>query len=218
MPRVLLTAYGPYDDWAVNASWLVLQEITRELPSGIDLQTRLYPVDFAEVAKRLASDVTADTDVAIHLGQAPGLGRIELEVVGLNLAQERDERSEEAWPLVEGGPEAYFSGLPLASWAQRLRSDGVPAEVSHHAGTYLCNAALYLSQHIAAEQGFATQATFIHLPLVPEQVIDSKANQASLPVEVMAGAIRTLLESILAESGQLVVRANVPTGDDTAAG
>jgi len=216
MPRVLLTAYGPYDQWDVNASWLVLQEITRDLPDGIDLQTRLYPVDFGEVAKRLASDLTADTDVAIHLGQAPGLGRIELESVGLNLAQERDERPEEAWPLAEGGPEAYFSTLPLADWAQRLRSDGIPAEVSHHAGTYLCNAALYLSQHIAAEQRFATRATFVHLPLVPEQVLDSKPSQASLPLAVMAEGIRTLLEMILAESGQLVARSNEPAKDETA--
>lgn len=218
MLRVLLTAYGPYDDWQENASWLVMQEITRELPEGIDLQTRLYPVDFNEVATRLVNDLSADIDVAIHLGQAPGASRIELEAVGLNLALDRNERPESARPLVDGGPQAYFSRLPLDAWAQTLRTEGIPAEVSHHAGTYLCNAALYLSQHIAAEQGYPTRATFVHLPLLPEQVIDSNVNHPSLPHSQSARAIRLMLSSIDQSSGPFIAQADSSASETTADG
>jgi pyroglutamyl-peptidase len=45
MPRVLITAFGPYGCWEENASWLALVELTRDLPTGAEIVTRLYPVD-----------------------------------------------------------------------------------------------------------------------------------------------------------------------------
>ncbi len=89
MPRVLLTAYGPYEEWPTNASWLAIEALTRELPSGVELVTRRYPVDFAEVKRRLESDLTPEIDFAIHLGQAPGSGVIQLEALGINVARPR---------------------------------------------------------------------------------------------------------------------------------
>lgn len=198
MPRVLLTAYGPYDDWPSNASWLVLQEVTRGLPPELDVVTRLYPVDFGEVATRLEQDLTAEVDVALHLGQAPGCGRIELESLAINCGRERHQRGEDAWPLVPGGPAAYQSSLPLAKWAHMLRNEGIPAEVSHHAGTYLCNAVMYLSHHLAMEKGLGVEAAFLHLPLDPSQVVDACAALASLPVELTARGIRLILDDIAA--------------------
>ncbi len=160
--------------------------------------TRLYPVDFAEVAARLEKDLTDNIDVAIHLGQSPGNGRIDLEAIGINWACERGQRAEEAWPLVPGGPAAYHSELPLSKWAQALRADGIPAEVSYHAGTYLCNAIHYLAHHYSAEQGLGIQAAFLHLPLDPLQLVDHPTACASLPVEVTARGVRLILDDIAA--------------------
>ena len=198
MPRVLLTAFGPYDDWESNASWLVLQELTRDLSEQADVVTRLYPVDFADVAARLEKDLTTEIDVAIHLGQAPGNGRIDLEAIAINCAHGRDQRPEEAWPLVPGGPTAYQSSLPLAHWAKMLRAEGIPAEVSHHAGTYACNAIHYLSHHFAAERRLGVQSAFLHLPLDPVQVVDRPTAMASLPVEVTVHGVRLILDDIAA--------------------
>src|SRR5690606_36148150 len=103
-----------------------------------------------QLASRLASDLTPDVDVVLHLGQAPGKGRMALETIGLNVACEPLSRPEEATRLVDGAPTAYRSDLPLARWASGLRGEGIPADVSYHAGTYVCNAALYLTHHLAA--------------------------------------------------------------------
>ena len=51
MPRVLLTAFEPYDRWKANASWLALVQLTQHLPDEPQITTRLYPVDFAEMKK-----------------------------------------------------------------------------------------------------------------------------------------------------------------------
>ena len=199
MPRVLVTAFGPYDDWLQNCSWLVLQELTRCLPADCPVTTRLYPVDFSILKSRLAEDLREEFDVALHLGQAPGRASIALEAIGLNLARDRGQRADEAVPLIPAGPLAYFSTLPLGAWATMIRDAGIPAEVSHHAGTYLCNAALYLSHYFADREGRDMAATFFHLPLDTTQVIAYERDLPSLPAAVSAEAVRMVIEKLLSE-------------------
>ncbi|MBW3598239.1 MAG: pyroglutamyl-peptidase I [Planctomycetes bacterium] len=196
MPRVLLTAFKPYDRWRANASWLALMELTRELPPAADIVTRLYPVDYAEVKERLAADLQEGFDFALHLGQAPGAGRLELEKIGVNVQGPAGAEGAEPPPLVEGGPVAYESSLPLARWAAMLRREAIPAQVSYHAGTYLCNAALYLTHHLSAVHGYRTQAAFIHLPLDVTQTAQEQPGAPSLPAAVSARAVRLILEQL----------------------
>lgn len=206
MSRVLITAYGPYDDWSENASWLTLQALTRDLPEQVDLTTRLLPVDFDEVRRRLQSELAGEPfDTILHLGQAPGSGCISLEAFALNIGRDRGCCSEDALPLVPEGPPAYRSGLPLEKWVKTLRTEGVPAQVSFHAGEYLCNAAMYYS-HYFSQQSSADSSeqppgiTFVHLPLDPVQVAAKGKDLASLPVEISAHAIRQMLLSRVRQS------------------
>jgi pyroglutamyl-peptidase len=197
MTTVLLTAFEPYDRWTENASWLALVELTRELtrdlPAGRKVVTRRYPVDFEAVRARLADDLAADYDYALHLGQAPGISRIHLEAVGLNVGGHSSQMPDEYQPLVPDGPAAYQTALPLAEWSSQVRALGIPCQVSYHAGTYLCNALLYLTQHLAATRRLKTQAAFIHLPLAPEQVLHERQDWPSLPSSQAAAAIRSIV-------------------------
>lgn len=196
MPTVLVTAFEPYDRWTQNASWLALVELTRSLPSEPRLVTRRYPVDFQRARERLEKDLDGDFDFAIHLGQAPGSTRVRLEAVGLNVGGSSHGNPDALATLVPDGPLGYRSPLPLPSWAQQLRSAGIPAQVSFHAGTYLCNAILYLSLHLAQRRGLRTQSAFIHLPLDTSQVIDEQCETASLPAARSAEAIRIILADL----------------------
>jgi pyroglutamyl-peptidase len=196
MPRVLITAFKPYDRWSANASWLAMVELTRQLPSMANVTTRLYPVDHAQVKERLAADLEEEFDYVLHLGQAPGSACIQLEKIGVNVAGPIGRDGAEPPPLIAGGPVAYQSQLPLAEWAAHLRSEGIPAVVSYHAGTYLCNAALYLSHHYTAQRGGKTKAAFIHLPLDTTQAAGEPTNTPSLPAAVAAHAVRLILDRL----------------------
>jgi pyroglutamyl-peptidase len=193
---LLITAFEPYDRWQENASWLALVELTRELPPGPKVVTRRYPVDFEIARTRLCEDLAGDYDYALHIGQAPGIGRVHLEAIGVNVGGHSSQTPDQFQPLVPGGPAAYQTALPLAAWAREIREAGIPCQVSHHAGTFLCNAVLYLSQHIARERGLKTQATFIHLPLAPSQVLGERQDCPSLPSAAAAEAIRTILRAL----------------------
>lgn len=199
MVRVLITAFEPFDRWSENSSWLALLELTRSLPESPKIVTRRYPVDFAKAKERLREDLAADYDFALHLGQSSKIGRMELEAIGLNVGGEPGQSPDEFQSLVVGGPAAYRSPLPLARWASLLREDGIPAQVSYHAGTYLCNAVLYLSQHIAATKGLKTRSTFIHLPLAPSQVLGERQDWPTLPSEIGARGVRQILCDLVRE-------------------
>jgi pyroglutamyl-peptidase len=197
MKRVLVTAFGPYDSWEQNSSWLALVELVRELPDGLAVTTRRYPVDFEAVKRLLAQDLEVGFDVALHLGQAPGASRIHLEAVGLNVGGSSTQLPEDFQPLSPEGPLAYRSELPLARWAAMLRGAGIPAQVSYHAGTYLCNATLYWSHHLAAVRRLPMQSTFIHLPLDLSQVVGGPPELPWMPAATAASAIRLVLADLL---------------------
>jgi pyroglutamyl-peptidase len=193
MKSVLITAFEPYDRWKTNASWLALVQLTQDLPKRPKIVTRLYPVDFSTVKQRLTDDLSAGFDYAIHLGQAPSSSRVQLEAIGINVGGSGAQSPDQYRPLSEDGPVAYRSPLPLADWAIKLRGAGIPAQVSYHAGTYLCNATLYWSSYLAERLALKTQAAFIHLPLDISQVVNEPHGAPSLPAAISASAIRLIL-------------------------
>jgi pyroglutamyl-peptidase len=196
MASVLITAFEPYDRWKTNSSWLALIQMTQNLPEQPEITTRLYPVDFAIMKQRLAEDMQAGYDFALHLGQAPGSGRIALEAIGLNIGGSSSQTADQFRPIVEDGPVAYRSTLPLAEWSVKLRRAGIPAQVSYHAGTFLCNATLYYSCYLAEQMGLATQSAFVHLPLDLSQTTGQLPDMASLPASISAAALHLILEDL----------------------
>ncbi|MDX1962707.1 MAG: pyroglutamyl-peptidase I [Pirellulales bacterium] len=193
MASILLTAFQPYDRWTSNSSWLTLVELTRQLPVDLQVTTRLYPVDYDAAREAVLADLRDNYDVALHLGQAPGINRIHLEALAINV---RQQPGQPAIPLLSDGPLAYQSTLPLARWGSELVARGFPAAVSWHAGTYLCNALLYYSLHSAHVLGLKTAACFVHVPLDVSQIMTEPAGTPSLPVAYSAAAIHCLLGEI----------------------
>jgi pyroglutamyl-peptidase len=179
MSRVLITAFGPYGSWLDNSSWLALVELTRSLPPAPEITTRLYPVDLAAVTERLSQDLPGQ-DYAINVGAAA------------------IDDMDQPQPLVPDGPIAYQSQLPLAAWAGMLRESGIPARVSYHAGTYLCNATLYMTHFLCERRGWGTRATFVHLPLTVSQAVQGAHEEQlpSMPSTTAADAIRLILEQV----------------------
>lgn len=195
--RVLLTAFEPYDEWQENASWLALIALLRERPENLELITRRYPVDLQGVQQRLQDDLDTDFDAVLHSGQAPGSSTIRLEAIALNTAGRVEQTGQPAPELVPGGPVAYRSTLPLASCQKSLLEAGIPTSVSYHAGTFLCNATMFMTHHWFAQQRLDTPVGFIHLPLASQQVAAAGANYPSLPTETLAAALRIVLQTLV---------------------
>lgn len=159
--------------------------------------TRRYPVDLIQLQSRLEKDLTLGFDAVLHLGQAPGISRVQMEAIAVNVAGMTEAAGDFFGPLVQNAPVAYRTKFPLDHWNLQLRSSGIPCSVSFHAGTYLCNAAMFLSHHWHEVHNRSCSIGFVHIPLTPEQVLHSRRDLPSMPREQSAEAIGRILDLIL---------------------
>jgi len=196
----LLTAFEPYDVWEQNSSWEALVTYLHQRGKIDGITTRRYPVDLLEMQIRLEKDLSIGFDAILHLGQAPGSSRVQVEAIALNVAGMVEVAGDFFGSLVENGPIGYRTQFPLDDWNLELRSMGIPSSVSFHAGTYLCNALMYLSHRWNELHDRKCPVGFMHLPLTPEQVLHSRRDLPSMPREQSAQAIGKILDLILQSS------------------
>lgn len=206
MARILLTAFEPYEPWKTNASWLALIELTSQLEATAEVTTRLYPVELSEMKAKLAIDLKNRYDFVFHIGQEPKSSCIQLEEFAVNAATAGKTlaHAEASTVVCESGPPAYRSQLPLQAFARVLREEGIPARVSCHAGTFLCNAILYWSRQLIDDLDLPTKAAFIHVPLETSQVLELDEPVAFMPKSMVVDALKKLLALAKAELHETV--------------
>jgi len=194
--KILLTAFEPYEQWADNSSWLTMVELLKQRPTDCQLVTRRYPVDLPSVREQLYRDLVQGFDAVLHTGQAPGCTAIRLETLAINFAGRVDNSGEELNSILEDSPLAYRSQMPVGNWSNILREKAIPATVSYHAGTFLCNATMFLSLHYGQQLPHKDRVAFIHLPLTTCQAAGGLISMPSLPVEVLATAVRLVINDL----------------------
>ncbi len=143
--KTLCTCFEPFGPWQQNASQLVVERLGRRTRPAVRFQQ--YPVDYGAARALLLADLADPYVHIVHLGQAATCQEIQLEALAVNLAGDVGESHRQFRRLVTDGPAAYATAMPIDRWLARLQQSGVPARISYHAGTYLCNAVYYLSSY-----------------------------------------------------------------------
>jgi pyroglutamyl-peptidase len=110
-------------------------------------------------------------------------------------------------PVVPDGPVGYFSTLPVKACAAAIRAEGVPASVSHTAGTYVCNHVFYGLMHLLATGFPNVRGGFVHVPYSPEQVAAAGTDAPSLSVDQCADALGVLVDTALSTTTDLTTPA-----------
>ena len=196
--HVLLTGFEPFGGEHVNPSWEAAAAVAAAPPDGIAVSAVQLPCTFGTVLTALRTAIErTEPDLVVCLGQAGGRPDITVERVAVNIADARipdnaghrpvDE------PVVDGGPTAYFSALPVKACTAAVRAAGIPASVSHTAGTFVCNYTAYGLAHLIATERPGLRGGFVHVPWAPEQVCDRR--EPSLPVATVTRGIRVLLRA-----------------------
>ena len=134
-PRILVTAFEPFDDREENRSGQWLDAFLRvaaatALAHVADLSAAELPVDFVKLPRALARLWRAERpDVWILPGESGKGDAIKVERVAVNLldATIRDNagRRRGDAPVVRGGPPAYFATLDPRGAREALERAGV---------------------------------------------------------------------------------------------
>ena len=207
MPTVLITGIEPFDGETLNPSWEAVRRLDGTQVAGATLVARQLPCVIGKVVGVLRQAI-AETrpDVVICLGQAGGRSDISVERVAINVVDARIPDNEGRQPIdepvVEGGPAAYFSTLPIKAIVRDLRAAGVPASVSSTAGTYNCNTIFYgLAHYIATEQP-ALRGGFVHVPYLPEMAA-RHPGQPGLALDTLIEGVKVMVATTLAVTADI---------------
>lgn len=176
LPRILLTGFDAFGGDTLNPSWLAVQALHGRRISGHQVVAAQLPTVFEASLDELERLLRAHRPaLVICVGQAGGRTALSLERVAINVNDARIADNAAAQPVdtpvVSGGPAAYFSTLPIKAMLQALQKEGLAAEVSQTAGTFVCNHVFYGLMHmLATQRGFKrTRGGFVHVPFLPGQ-------------------------------------------------
>ncbi|MEV8274032.1 pyroglutamyl-peptidase I [Microbacterium sp. NPDC077184] len=198
MTRALVTGFVPFAGDAANPSGDAVRLLAASWSGPAELVTAILPVSFGGAAAALRSLIDEQRpDVVIATGLAGDRDTITPERIAVNLADARIPDNDGAQPIdaasVPGAPAAFFATLPVKAIVADLRAAGVPASVSHSAGTFVCNHVMFHALHATAGVAGA-RAGFVHVPWTTDHRADAVVSTADV-AHALALALETTLRA-----------------------
>jgi len=200
-PIALVTGFAPFGGESVNPSQLIAQALHGQTIAGHRVVGATLPTEFAS-SLLVLNDLLKRHRPALVLavGQAGGRAEISLERIAVNLIDARIPDNAGAQPIdiavVENAPNAYFSTLPLKAMLAGLQDAGIPAVLSHSAGTFVCNQVFFGLAHALQTRRKRVRGGFVHVPYLPEQAAHHPG-APSLTLAVMIKAVQLCLQVAL---------------------
>lgn len=202
--KILLTAFDPFADEKINPTLEVLKKLEDNIFNAQIIKLEL-PTIFDESSQILEEKIKEiKPDVILSLGQAGGRSKITVERLAINIDDANIEDNTGKKPIDQkiriDGENAYFSTLPIKAIVEELKKAGIPAEISNTAGTFVCNHIMYEDLYLAEKFG-NIKAGFIHIPFLPEQVIDKK-DMPSMNINDIKKALEIAIATIIKYSNK----------------
>jgi pyroglutamyl-peptidase len=200
MIKLLLTGFEPFGGYTVNPSDLIAQELNGKSIGNIEIIGKTIPLRYKEICPLIRQHIKEiQPSIIINLGQAPrpsiAFERVAINIVDASKTAYNCETKPKNQYIVEGGDVAYFSSLPIIKLVKNLLDHGIPSYISNTAGTFGCNQIMYCTMNYIQThlKSNSILAGFIHLPLLPEQTINSP-NSAAMSLELISKAIKLTIE------------------------
>ncbi|MDP2814726.1 MAG: pyroglutamyl-peptidase I [Erysipelotrichaceae bacterium] len=204
--KILVTAFEPFGRENVNPALEILKLLPDQILGKPLIKVEIPTVRFKSVDVIIEMIRKHQPDVVLSLGQAGGRTDITFERVGINVDDYGIEDNEHNIPvdekIIKDGPDAYLVNLPIKDMMNSVRDIGISASISNTAGTFVCNHVIYAIRHYCETECLNIQSGFIHVPFLPEQVIN-KPTMPSMPLDMMVKGINIALETIIKKGSDL---------------
>ena len=203
--KILVTGFDPFGGEKINPALEAVKGLADTI-KGAEIKKLEIPTVFgksADVVKAAIEDFKPD--YVLNIGQAGGRFAISPERVAINIDDARIADNEGNQPIdvaiKEDGEAAYFTQLPVKAMVTAIKKAGVPGEVSNTAGTFVCNHIMYQAQYLIHKNYPEIKGGFIHVPFIPEQVVD-KAGQPAMNLSDMTKGLTAAIEAIVEFDGK----------------
>lgn len=198
--KILVSGFDPFGGEKINPAIESVKLLPDEIKGAKIIKLEI-PTVARKSLKKLEEVIEIEKpDVVINVGQAGGRTDITVERVGINMDDFRIKDNEGNQPIDEkiakDGPDAYLVTIPIKAMVQKMIENKIPASVSNTAGTFVCNHVCYGMAHLASTKYPNMRTGFVHIPFLPEQVVD-KRNMPSMPLELIAKGLEYAIEAII---------------------
>ncbi len=217
----LVTGSQPFAGLPTNPAEAVLPFVDGMVVEGITVVARSTPVSFARLPGLLAGLVREHRPAfVLALGLALGTPVVKVEAMALNAAHFAVPDNEGARPrggvrFADDAPDALAATWDAAAITEAIVAADVPARISFHAGTHLCNLTLFAYLAALKAAGSRSPCGFLHLPYLPEQVAwlmrrhgGAPDSAASANLDLPSMALETQVTAVKAAIGALAQQAS----------
>ncbi|HEM3717412.1 TPA: pyroglutamyl-peptidase I [Streptococcus suis] len=199
--KIIVTGFDPFGGEAINPALETIKSLPKTI-AGAEMIIVEVPTVFDKAARILEEKMAEHKpDAVLCIGQAGGRADLTPERVAINQDDARIPDNEGQQPIDRtirpDGPAAYFSTLPIKAMVEAIRSAGIPASVSNTAGTFVCNHLMYQALYLSEKHFPKTKAGFLHIPYLPEQVVD-KPGLPSMSLETIVKGIEAAITALVA--------------------
>ncbi len=179
--KVLVTGFGAFGGVRSNPTQRVVDHLNAQPPTDIDVTAVTMPVSWQEMPGLLQRHLALENwDSVLLLGVAASRSCWSVETTAFNRTANVPDASGQlptSIHLLPGAPECLHSTWEASKVFKSIEEVNLPVQISADAGTYLCNAALYLSLHELGTAG--TPVGFLHVPPDCDTMAASTMNGAS---------------------------------------
>ncbi|WP_438315470.1 pyroglutamyl-peptidase I [Sporosarcina sp. FA9] len=204
MKKLLLNGFEPFLKYTINPTMKIVQELDGLTIGDYIIHSEVLSVDFNASGDELLAHIKQlQPDAVISLGLAGGRFKMTPERIAINFKDgERDNVGNNPVdePIHMNGEPAYLSTLPIRAMVNHLTANGLPAEISNSAGTYLCNNVMYEGLAYAKSNNHNMLSGFLHMPASHELAIQH-GNIPSWSHEDLKKGVQLCIE-MLSENGQ----------------
>lgn len=197
--KILITGFDPFGGEKTNPAIESVKRIDENI-EGAEIHKLEIPTVFHKAADKIEEKIKEiKPDVILSVGQAGGRYDLTVERVAINQDDARIPDNEENQPIDvkirEDGKNAYFARIPIKAMVEEIKKENIPASVSNTAGTFVCNHVMYQDLYLAEKYG-NIKAGFIHVPFLPEQVLDKK-DTASMSLDNIVKGLNAAVRAIV---------------------
>lgn len=175
--RVLVSGFDPFYTNKTNPSQTIVEALPNflelpEMQSRVTLTRLVLPscCESWDILNNQLDSTAYKKTVVVMLGLANKRDRLSIESVALNIQDYRiaDNKGHQ-WEhkrIKKKAPLALETNVDVVKLKLELDQHGYPAEVSYHAGTFICNDVYFRVLNKQRKRNDIPAALFVHLPTV----------------------------------------------------
>ena len=217
--KVLVTGFEPFGGQTTNSSASAVALLPENL-GGHTIVKAILPVSYTRSDKILLEKIReCQPDIVICTGQNAGASAIRVESTAGNYAHaESEDNDHNLWlyrSIEMSGAPSYRATLPIEKIVKNLGNAGIPAEVSHSAGTFVCNCLMYQMLRMRETEFPNASCGFVHVPSLPTQCANP-AKDPCMSVEQIVKALCIAIATTIDPESDGVLAEAAPVAETTA--